>query len=614
MPYDWRTGMQTVGPTGMSVPVDPAATAGLGHPAWLNPVYKPPPKYPIQRVGPNGMPVPTDPAATAGLGHPSFLDSLYPKKKAAAKTPAYVDPWQKIINQLQGYFETPAQQEARINREIDAQIAAQKKLLDDDYARQMANAQAMAAGQEAAGAAAAAMNKDLFGAVGGEFNAAAGEIKGLAHSLSKNAQGATAGDVSAANAGLGALGNAPVTEGGTFGVGGGKQQGVEEYRGGTLPGQMFGTQGEAANFGLAGMIASQGMKAHEEAQAALITTTREINDSQSKAIQSLAAGRADLFHTYMNDAKDSQIKYISLVQGLMADRSSAIASQSKAGMPVTKTVKGTLLQWDPTSMTWKKIFEAPATGSNKPVTRTSGGIIYQWNPKNGQWVPVAGTPTANAPTVQTFPDGKYQWDPATQSWRKIAGTTPAAKPKKGQLTDLQIKNMVTDWYAGKGAKPVPVVVGQTATGNPIYHNLPPGTKYRAPDGTVQTVPGNKVGGFVDYQTALRKLKAFGVDQDKARQILDAYYRRGSRKRPWVDVVERNVLSKAKQHPNARYLPPAALTWVANTHPDIAAQVGKAYLDQGQVDALTKANMLPQGIWVNMPFGLGRAYLLAAGLD
>jgi hypothetical protein len=98
------------------------------------------------------------------------------------------------------------------------------------------------------------------------------------------------------------------------------QAGVEDYRSGILPGQMLSTQGEAANFGLAGLISSENMKATEEAKAALMKATQDINDNQNKAIQALAAGRGDLYHTYMNDAQDAQVKRISLAQGIMSQQ------------------------------------------------------------------------------------------------------------------------------------------------------------------------------------------------------------------------------------------------------------------------------------------------------
>src|SRR5262245_36174480 len=242
MPYDWSTG----GPLGQRVRVDPAATACVGHPAWLNPLYGGAPGgityhtyTPQSNVGVDwALPKGTTLGFTKGKGYyarPGTAPAAGGAKPAAGGIPSL----DAIIRQIYGGIESPAQQEARINREVNAQVAAQQKMIEDMYARQRADALRIMEGQSLAGQAAAAMNKDLFSAVGGEYNAAAGEIKGLAHGLSKNAAGATAGDVGKANAALAALGNAPVLSGGTFGVGGETQRGVEEYRGGTLPAQEF---------------------------------------------------------------------------------------------------------------------------------------------------------------------------------------------------------------------------------------------------------------------------------------------------------------------------------------------------------------------------------------
>src|SRR5215831_834574 len=336
MPYDWRTGQ--VGPTGMTVPVDPRATAGLGHPAFLNPLYGGgggityhtwnPLTHPKQAdwtlpkgqqlrfaQGKGWYAIPGAPAAKAGgtaaaggTGNPT-IDS--------------------IIKQLYGGIESPAQQEARVNREVNAQVAAQQKMIDDMYARQRADAFRMMEGQSLAGQAAAAMNAGLFSQVGGEYNAAAKEIKGLAHGLSQNAAGATSGDVGKANAALQALGNAPVLSGGTFGVGGETQRGVEEYRGGTLPAQEFQTEGEARQFGLAGMVASENLRATQEAQAQLHPTLAGLSGKESDAINALASGRLDLYHQYKQDASDARVKALTLVQGLIAQKQSNAQATAK---------------------------------------------------------------------------------------------------------------------------------------------------------------------------------------------------------------------------------------------------------------------------------------------
>jgi hypothetical protein len=639
MPYDWNTGQYQAGPLGRTVPVDPAATAGLGHPSFLNSLYSNP--FPKRRVGPTGRLVPTDPAATAGLGHPAWLNSLYPKAKTTTKkagTPASTDPYDKWIKMIQGYFETPAQMEARVNREINAQIAAQKKVMDDEYAKQRADAMASFQAQSLAGAAAAAMSKDLFGAVGGEFNAAAGEMKGLAHGLSKNAAAATAGDVSAANAGLASLGNAPVTEGGTFGVGGGKQQGVEEYRGGTLAAQMFGTQGEAANFGLAGMLASQNLEATQTAQAALIKTERDINDSHSKAIDSLNAGRLDLYHQYMSDAKDSQIKYVSLLQGLV----SAKAAQG-VKVPTTRLFGNVYKQWDPTTGTWVPIDKKAAKPGSVKTFKGTDGRTYVLHP-NGTATLVPGQSGPKPPTGQPYrfkgTNGVTYEVGADGVARPIAGQPgPKDKPQKGQLTELQIRNMVEFWHTGKPGKTgtVPYVIGYRKDNSPILANLQPGSKFKwagggkIKAGTTLTVPaglGTTKGGTPasTYQQALKRLLSFGVDGPRAKAILDTYWRRGEAGRPYLDVFQRQALGKAGKQVYADRMTDSQFDAFLAQHPaaeDPANHISDAYLNPNQVAALQKANLLPPGFWVNSGtrgiFGKGgarfdRVYVLYEGFE
>lgn len=522
--YDWRTGAPGVrpGPLTMTYGERTPNLVGVGA-AGAGPK---PPGFPTYTAGPFGQKVPYDP-------------SLYGKKPTAKKTlagpKAPVSQYDQWIKMLQSYIETPAQQTARIQKEIDAQIAAQKKMLDDEYQRQMANARAMAAGQEAAGAAAAAMNKDLFGSVGGEFNAAAGEIKGLAHGLSKGVQGATAKDVGGANAFLAATGNAPIAESGTFSIGGGKQQGVEEYRGGTLPGQMFGTQGEAANFGLAGMISSQGMKAHEEAQAALITTTREINDSQSKAIQALAAGRGDLYHTYMNDAKDSQIKYISLVQGLI----SAKQEQTAGTKPITQKIGNTLYQYDTTKRRWVKVAQGDATAT-KPTTKTVGGSLYQYNPDKNQWELAIQKPTdMSVPHTVVMGKTRYQWDPTTNQWVGI-GPAAAGKPtaKKGPTaaTMSKAQDAIERWFYG-----TKILKGSTT---PQAANRVPGFDVNDP----ATWGGAET--RISYVEALKRLTRMKIPRKQAINMVNEYWERGQGGgvggrggRPLLSQVERRAAVK-----------------------------------------------------------------------
>ena len=182
--------------------------------------------------------------------------------------------------------------------------------------------------------------------VGGEYSSGAKEIAGLSHGLSGAMGAATAADVKGENKGLAAVGAPALTEGGQSGYGGSAQMGVEDYRGGTLGSQLLSGEGAAESFGIAGMTAAQTLQATQTAEAGLMTAMHDIRSNQAKAIDALAAGRPDLYHTFLNDAKDAQIKALTFAQGILA--------QQQAGTikPITKMVGGNLRQWNPTTRTW----------------------------------------------------------------------------------------------------------------------------------------------------------------------------------------------------------------------------------------------------------------------
>lgn len=591
-------------------------------------------KWPTMQVGPFGRTSPYDPNLYGGPKPPPPIYHTYAPTKdpagpwtipkgqslvwvphkgyttrpgtaaTAAAPKAPTDPWTKLLTQVMGAIETPAQQEARVTREINAQIAAQQKMIQDDADRQRASALAMYQSQAAAGAAAAAMSKDLFGAVGGEFNAAAGEIKGLAHGLSKNAQGATAADAAGQNAALGALGNAPLAEGGTFGLGGGKQQGVEEYRGGTLPGQMFGTQGEAANFGLAGMLASGDQRIVEEANATLAAARKEIGDNQSKAIQAIAAGRGDLYHQYMNDARDSQIKYISLAQGIQAAQSAGTTK------PTTRMVNGVLMQYTGPGTGvngWTKV--AGTTKKPTPTklqTKEFADGIWSWNPVTGEKVKFLGKPKAGSQKNLTWQqkkmaDGKYHTvglDPNTGKVVTDLGVArlqgPAAKGgTKKTLTPGQLDDMVKGWYEGATSRQN---VGTGA--QPNWQDVPTGK------------------GQLKYQQAYNNLRAKGYNDVDARAALDVYWKRGERGRPWLAEPARRTLTKASLRATPRFhYYNIASEDIKDAKGKVIFKKGQAtrripYLTRAQYEALRKAGQVPPGDWADKQ-GIGHVFVIHA---
>ena len=283
----------------------------------------------------------------------------YAKPGVAARPPAPVTPqpsWMDLYKQVMGTIETPAEAEARVNREIDAQMAAQQKLLLATNASERADALAAMQAQSQAGAAAAAMSQGLIASVGGEYNSAAQEISGLAGGLTGAFNKTTSGEIKAANAALGNLGAPGVQVGGVGGIGGSVQAGVENYRGGTIPSQLFTETGDAATFGLAGQTAAQNLRATQEATAAYQSTVHEINTNEQKAALALAAQRPELAHQYLQDANDARIKAITLASGLL----SAGQATSATAKPTTRLVGGNLWQLNPTTGQWKRVVQGNA--------------------------------------------------------------------------------------------------------------------------------------------------------------------------------------------------------------------------------------------------------------
>jgi hypothetical protein len=465
-----------------------------------------------------------------------------------------------LIKQIYGTIESPADQEARVNREINAQMAAQQKMIDDMYARQRADAMAQMQGQSLAGQAAAAMSKDLFGAVGGEFNAAAGEISGLSHALSKNAAGATAGDVSAANAGLASLGNAPVAEGGTFGVGGETQRGVEDYRAGTLGSQMFKTQGEAANFGLAGMIGSDAQRVTEEASATLMNSMKQINDNESQAINSLAAGRLDLYHQYMSDANDARVKSLTLVQGLIAqkqanqqavaklnaqaarDAITARQAQQRIGISAQNAAtsaynakvgakykaaqvdlaSGRLTLAQSVADARNKLAQANYMRQALKDQVANGAIDVNRSRALGHVVDKQGNPVL---------DANKKWIPSSYLDKATAAKPPSATTAMKAHDYIQ-----TAFYGYKtvGAHPAT----KTRAGSP-GRRVP---AWQAPGFDPQD-PKTWGKGFETYPKALAQLTRMGYKRDQARNMLNELWERGNQGRPIFSTEEQAALRK-----------------------------------------------------------------------
>jgi len=240
-----------------------------------------------------------------------------------------------LLAGLQQSFETPAQIEARANRMARQQTAtsaadirAEAKLMRDE-------AQNRALSMAAAGRAAAAQNAGLFGMVGGEYNAAAREIANLGTNLSNQAVATTEGDVLAQNAGLAAVGAPPVAVGGPAGsntIAGPTQGAVSAYQFGKLPAEAITTAGEASQFGLAGMVSAQNLRATQEAQAAFQGAVREADTARTAALKELQRGRPGLAAQFLMQLQDAQRQQISLAMTLLNSQTGMRQGEAELGL------------------------------------------------------------------------------------------------------------------------------------------------------------------------------------------------------------------------------------------------------------------------------------------
>jgi hypothetical protein len=502
------------------------------------------PKPPIRPVGSGFDPnSPYNYMGNTAAVSPPFKAIPPTKTAAVAPRPAVLSPMDRLLKSLYAGIETPAQQEARVNREVNAQMAAQQKMLDQEYARQRADALAQYQAQAAAGSAAAAMSGDLFKAVGGEYNAAAGEISGLSHALTGAAGATTAGEVAGANKALAASGNIPVESQGGAAPGGALQQGVEDYRAGTLGSQLFSGLGQAADFGLAGLASSSNLRATQTADAALQSSMHDIRDNQAKAIQALTAGRVDLAHTYMQDAKDAQIKSISLIQGIVAQRQATAQATAKLrASTATARAKATMdfakyklsvaslqarIQGQSFDQTMAKIKEgrmSKTAGFNQAATTARlTQAAAQAAVANGQ----VNIPLSKAKGILYDKTGKPMLDANGKTISSKGLLTPKTMTP-GQMSGIMEKarSKVQEWFYGV----VPAPGGKMVAANLAPNYDPDHPTY-----------GKNVMSYVQAQKALTRMK---VPRAAANDMLNQLWVRGNGGRPWLASEELSYARKA----------------------------------------------------------------------
>lgn len=227
-------------------------------------------------------------------------------------------------------IQTPKQIEAQANRMAQAQLDAQRKFLLAQTAQEKADALRQMQAVSAAGRLAASMNAGLFGMVGGEYNAAANEIKGMASGLTGAVGATTEADVAARNEALASVGGDTVAVGGSPydpSVAGGAQVGVENMYSGTIPGQQIGTAGEAATFGLAGMVGAQNLRATQEGVATYVEAMRNLNKDQRLNLMELASKRPELVAGFLDKLNERNMTVLKMRQSIESSIQEANAAQ-----------------------------------------------------------------------------------------------------------------------------------------------------------------------------------------------------------------------------------------------------------------------------------------------
>lgn len=398
-------------------------------------------------------------------------------------------------------METPAQLEARARRMADYDISGQKTLIQDEYKQANDDALRRMQAIAAAGRAAASLNAGLFGAVGGEYNRGAQEISGLATNLAGAAGTATAQDVSNINEALGRVG-APGVEA-TGALAGPGQVGVETYRGGTLPAQDLVAQGDSAQFGLAGMVAAQNLRATQEATAGLRDAGRTAEQTRAAAIKELAAGRPSAAAKYLQDLQNNQRQQVALAMSLIGARRGAL--QAGFNQKVTNRKLG---QTDRQLTIAEKAADARVKAADAAVKAAAkkqeieyGRIDSAASRATGFLIDRAGRPILDK-SGKPIPVAKT-------AGTKQSGLTPYQATRAYEKASNLAETLFYG-YRTVGDKRVPAT--------------------QAPDFD----PNNSATwgtGSAQYPQAMQRLLGTGISRAQARAILNQYYERGDSGRP-----------------------------------------------------------------------------------
>ena len=417
-------------------------------------------------------------------------------------------------------FETPAQIEARANRMTASQIAAQKGLVVDEAKRAQDDALRRMNAMSAAGRAAANLNQGLFSSVGGEFNRGAQELANMGTGVVGNAVAGTDANVAATNEALARVG-APGIQPGV--MAGPAQAGVTAFRYSGLPAQALAEQGQAAQFGLAGMVGAQNLRATQEAEAASAQAGHEIQQNRAAALAEIARGRPQVAAKILEDLQAAQRQQTALGMSLLEARRGALQTGFEQGITKQTTAQDIKVSNAQIKAAEQKIKDdAKAAGIegsriDASASRVAGILIDRnGNPilgKNGQPIPVA----------------------KTAGGTNAAGLTPLQQQKQYEKAEDRIQALFYG-YKTVNAKIDP------KTGKAI-----PGTGKRLPahlaPGFDEDNPNTWGQGSVQYTNAIARLQQLGISRPQATALANQYYERGDSGRPFFTAPQQKAIKR-----------------------------------------------------------------------
>jgi hypothetical protein len=456
------------------------------------------------------------------------------------------------------HIDTPAMIQARTNQMTADQVKAQQGLVYDEATRARAQALRTMQAQAAAGNAAAAMNKDLFGMVGGQYNAGAQELAGLATGGVSDLTDQTAANTAAVNASLASVGMPGIDAR----MAGPEQASVARFRAG-LGAQDMLTQGSAANFGLAGLINSQDLRATQEAVAGQNVSNTAIEQKQSDAIAEIARTRPDVAAKILAQLQDANRQQIALGSSLLQQRRAALQTGFQQGMTKKQFAlsKKQLKQQKTIADAQIKAASAKLANQNAmPDATLSGKLGYLVDANGNPLLNKAGKPVL-LPTYKVDKNGRVV---------KAAG---AGTGGAGAATPGEVQTFLKT-LAPKAPATQSTTKRNTGTGTSVTTRQPSG----AP-----VFP-------VKFTAAYKRLLAMGVDDASARGYLDSIYKRGEGGRDWLRNEEQAILQRAAAATRGQALGVAV-------RPTSHVYKGVHYLDRPQMSALTKENVNVPGHWM-----------------